>query len=297
VNRLTLAASLLAFSGTAFAQLSTLLDAEGMACIEDKSVSNAEQLARRAAFTDARRAAVEMTQSHIKSTTQIENYVVQEDLVESFVEADVKVLEVLEETWDASRDCIVVRLHTEVTPEWEELAKQELLDSLLADPTAPLTVKLWTNKTIYQPGDTMQIFVKGNKPFYGMLTYTDADNNTLQILPNPNRKSDHFNGGVVYSVPGHGDTFSITMEPPFGREKLSLYARTTPLGRVDKNNIGPAYSINDDAKGIAEKTRGISLNLVAQVVAEDGTMYVPIDERIAEFNQVTVDVEVEQPQP
>lgn len=289
-----LAMCLLGFSTQGFAEFSTILDAEGTGCIENKREANAEQKARLLAFTDARRNAAEMTQSHVKSTTQMENFILQQDFVESFVEATVKVLDVLEETWDKSRECLAVRIHAEVIPAEDKIDQDKLMEALLEDPSGPLVVKLWTNKKEYMPGDTMKIYVKGNKPFYGMLTYTDADNNTLQILPNPNRSSDFFNGGVVYSVPGHGDTFSLTIEPPYGKEKLSLYARTTPLGNLNKNNLGSAFLLTDSSEDIAKKTRGISLNAVGTKVAADGTVYIPTDERIAEFNQVYLDVLVKQ---
>lgn len=273
-----------------YADFSTILDADGLGCANDKSRTNQQQEARLLAFTDAKRNAAEMAQSHVKSTTTMKDFVLQEDFVESFVNAKVSVLEVLEETWDKREACMAVKIHAEVTPENNSIDKNALTEALLDDPSGPLMVKLWTNKSAYSPGDTMKIYLKGNKPFYGLLTYTDANGNTLQILPNPNRNSDYFNGGVVYSVPGHGDTFSLSIEPPYGKERLSLYARTTPLGDLNKNNLGAAFLLTDGEEDIAKKTRGISLNSVGTKVAADGTIYVPTDERIAEFNQVALDV-------
>lgn len=288
-------ASFLALSSSVtHAEFSTILDAEGIGCASGNKDINEQLEARRLAFTDAKRQAAEMAQSHVKSTTSMKNFVLQEDFVESFVDATVSVLEVLNENWDKKQKCMTVKLHTEVTPNDIDLDTDALTEALLEDPSGPLMVKLWTNKAVYAPGDTMKIYLKGNKPFYGLLTYTDANGNTLQILPNPNRSSDSFNGGVVYAVPGHGDTFSLTIEPPFGKEKLSLYARTTPLGDLNKNNLGAAFLLTDANEEIAKKTRGISLNAVGTQIAADGTVYVPTDERIAEFNQVSMDVLVQE---
>lgn len=291
-NKSLLAMSFFLSTSLAHAEFSTILDADGMGCASGKKGVNEQQEARRLAFTDAKRQAAEMAQSHIKSTTSMKDFVLQEDFVESFVNARVSILEVLNESWDKREECMSVKIHAEVTPDEETVDSEALTAALLEDPSGPLMVKLWTNKTVYAPGDTMKIYVKGNKPFYGLLTYTDANGNTLQILPNPNRSADNFDGGVVYAVPGHGDTFALTIEPPFGKEKLSLYARTTPLGNINKNNLGAAFLLTDSAQDIAKKTRGISLNAVGTKIAADGTVYVPTDERIAEFNQVSLDVMV-----
>ena len=162
------------------------------------------------------------------------------------------------------------------------------MEALLLNPALPLTVKVWTNKSQYSPNDVMQIYLKGNKPFYGMLTYQDVNGNILQILPNPNRSDHYFDGGVIYSVPSNGDTFELVVEPPFGKETLSLYASTAPLGEINKIDLGAAFKVEEEKKSVATKTRGLKLDLNKNTHPDRP------DERsrIAEFGQVSLEVSV-----
>jgi hypothetical protein len=283
----TIAFSLLLLSGSVFAGQSTILNAAGEGCDEEKKQS---EIAKRLAHTEAKRNAAERVQTFITSQSVVEDFALKEDIIDAYSTAEVKVLSVLSEEWDTTDFCLEVEINAEVTPIDGNLSDSVIMEQLLADPSAPLTVKVWTNKDVYSPNDTMQIYVKGNKPFYGMLTYKDSTGEILQILPNPNRKSNHFNGGVIYTIPGDGDTFDLAVEPPFGKESLSLYASTMPLGDVSKIDLGVAFKVKDDVEKIAQKTRG--LKLVKAKVNDVGE--VVRDERIAEFSQVSKEVTVEE---
>ena len=282
---------LLLSASIAWGAQSTIMDTEGVGCVEGERRSVE---ARRVAETDAKRIAAERVQTFITSNTNVENFELQKDIIEAYSTAEVKVLSVLSEEWDEREECVTIAIHAEVKPVDQNLDTEEMLNLLLADPSAPLTVKLWTNKDTYSPNDVMQIYVKGNKPFYGMLTYRDAEGNILQILPNPNRRENYFNGGVVYTVPGNRDTFELVVEPPFGEESLSLYASTVPLGDVNKIDIGAAFQVRDDEEKIAAKTRGLKIGNIRPKDQDptDGT--VPRNETIAEFNQVALEVSVVQ---
>lgn len=268
---------------TAWAGQSTIMDTEGMGCLEGEPRS---QEARRIAETDAKRLAAERVQTFITSTSEVVDFALKKDLIEAYSTAEVKVLSVLSEVWDDSEECVTIAIHAEVRPVSGNLDTEEVMELLLADPMAPLTVRVWTNKDSYSPNDIMQIYVKGNKPFYGMLTYRDVEGNILQILPNPNRRENFFNGGVVYTVPGNGDTFDLVVEPPFGEETLSLYASSMPLGDVSKIDIGAAFQVKDSEEKIAAKTRGLKL------VKQPSEGRVARDKELAEFNQVSLQVSV-----
>ena len=71
--------------------------------------------------------------------------------------------------------------------------------------------------------------MKGNKPFYVRVVYEDADGSILQLLPNPYRQDNYFNGGVVYEIPSGNDRFELEVSPPFGEENIVVYA---PAGHI-----------------------------------------------------------------
>jgi len=62
----------------------------------------------------------------------------------------------------------------------------------------------------------MRIYLKGNKPFYGKVLYKQADGSLVQLLPNPFRNQDYFNGGVVYELPSGEDHFDMEVTATFG---------------------------------------------------------------------------------
>lgn len=250
---------LLLISPVSGASQSTITEAEGESCVgDDKSIRQTEQLA----LDMAKRMAIEYTSSHISSTTVVENFQLKQDIVEAFNEAEVRLLEVLEEDWSGQgiSACFTVRIRAEVIPDQQRLGEAGSFEE--QDPRAPLAVRLWVNATdgAYRIGDDMVVYVEGNKPFFGRLVYTMADGTRVQLLPNEHRSDNYFNGGTVYQVPTARDRFELKVSPPVGQEKLDLFASTSPLGNVDAQSTGAGvYVIADKPEAIAMKTRGVSL--------------------------------------
>lgn len=155
-------------------------------------------------------------------------------------------------------DCYKLRIKAEVIPD-EEAMKRLAQSKELDDPSAPLKVSLWTDKKEYRKGEKIKVYMKGNKPFYSRLLYKQADGSLVQILPNPYRKENYFQGGVVYEVPSGPDRFELEVTPPFGEEGIILYASTEELGEIELEEAGAVYAIKTVLKDIGEKTRGIKI--------------------------------------
>ena len=251
-------ASFLLAGVTAQASQSSITEADGYSCM---GVEHSRKDTERLALADAKRNAIEFARTHLESRTEMENFQLKQDLVSAFSRADVKVVEILNEVWDdpASGDCYNIRIRAEVLPPEAEMKKAEAGGAMLDDPTAPLAVKVWTNKTAFTAGESMKVYLKGNKPFYGRLIYVDASGTNVQILPNKHRSENYFQGGVIYEVPTAGDGFSLDVTEPFGEEQLVVYASTSPLGQVEGKDLGPVDVIEAPVKEIARVTRGITL--------------------------------------
>ncbi|TET95441.1 MAG: DUF4384 domain-containing protein [Desulfobacteraceae bacterium] len=101
-----------------------------------------------------------------------------------------------------------------VAPDPDALAKVVKEKALLDEPNAPLTVNLWTDKERYQIGEKIKIYLKGNKPFYARIVYHDAVDRLIQLMPNPYRSENYFNGGVIYEIPSGRDKFELEVSPP-----------------------------------------------------------------------------------
>lgn len=264
---------------------SSITEAEGYSCMGvDKSRKQTET----AALQDAKRNAVEFSKTYIESESLIENFELKKDLVQAFSRADVKILTILEKVWQdpTDGDCYTIRIQAEVIPEAGEMRRIAAANQLIDDPTAPLNVKVWTNKEKYNDGEMMKVYVKGNKPFFGRLIYLDANSTPLQLLPNPYRQDHYFQGGVIYEVPQGNDKFTLTVQSPYGTEKLTLYGSTSPLGEIEKTNVGPLYQIQESPVKIAAKTRGIAIT-----VAKPGDQ--KKKQQISEFDEASVTITTE----
>lgn len=242
----------------AHASQSTITEAEGHSCMGyDKSRKETET----DAMVNAKRAAAEFVKSYIESETQIKNMELEKDLISAYTNAVIKIIQKLENTWykdPSAGDCYKVRIKAEVVPD-EKKMKRVKADKSFDDPSSPLNVRVWTDKEMYSLGDKVKIYLKGNKPFYGRLVYKDADGQYLQLLPNPFRSKNYFNGGVIYEMPSGEDNFELKVEPPFGKEKVIVYAGTSQLGELSLAPARGVYAVKRGSRGIGNAVRGLKI--------------------------------------
>lgn len=241
---------------------SAVVTAEGYACMgADKSQRQTEQEAR----ADAKRNAVENARTLLKSQTTVKDLQLAEDLVAAYAQAAVTVLEELKDGtgWYDDKStgrCFKSRIKAEVVPDEKAMKKAEKDKDWTEDPSAPLSVGLWTDRQEYRQGERVRIFLRGNRPFYARILYRDAEGRTLQLLPNPYRTDNYFRGGVTYEIPeGDRDRFSLEVSPPFGVEELVLHAATAPLGDLDLEATGGVYTVKTRGKDLGLKSRGLNI--------------------------------------
>ncbi len=247
-------------SQNVFAAQSVITDVEGYACMgDDKSRKDTEQLAT----ADAKRKAAEYAATYIRSEAHVKNFALEKDLVEAYANASVRVIQELEKQWykdPSSGDCYKVRLNVEVVP--DEMAMDSISKDkgLLNDPSAPLNVQVWTEKKEYADGDKIKVYMKGNKPFFARVVYEDATGGLMQLLPNPHRRDNYFNGGVVYEIPSGNDKFELEVAPPFGDETVAVYASSVPLGDLEvETTPSGLYRIQTKSNDIGAKTRAVKI--------------------------------------
>ena len=263
---LFLAAIIMCLAPQLYAAQSTIKIAEGSACMgDDKSRKQTET----AAMTDAKRNAIESVKSYITSATEVKDFELQKDLVSAYANATVEVIEMLEKGWykDTSLgDCYKVKIKTQVIP--DEKAMKRAKDTALDDPSLPLSVKIWTDKEIYSKGEKIKIYLKGNKPFFARVIYRDVAKNNLQLLPNPYRQDNYFQGGVIYEIPSGTDKFELEVNPPFGEESIMIYASVSELGELNLKQEGAVFAVKTRPRDIGIKTRSIKIKDVSPETAQ-----------------------------
>lgn len=114
------------------------------------------------------------------------------------------------------------KLETEPGADFSDLAKE---------PDMPLTIKVWATKENYRAGEQMSFFLTGNRNFYAVLVDIAPDGSMVQLLPNGYRKDTFFAEGKTYKLPDFdaGDEFTLEVAPPFGEERVLLFASDEPL--------------------------------------------------------------------
>ena len=239
--------------------LSTITETEGYACMgEDKS----RKQTRHEAVTDAKRKAAESAKTYIKSETKVKDFQLQKDIMDAYARANVRVIDMKELGWykdELSGECFKVWIKAEVIPDKEAIARITEHKALLDGPNAPLTLKLWTDRKKYQIGERIKIYLKGSKPFYAKIVYQDAAGRLIQLMPNPFRSNNYFNGGVIYEIPSGRDRFELEVRLPIGEEKITLYASTTQLGDLDLTPAGGVYTVQTRSMEVGMKTRGVKI--------------------------------------
>jgi len=239
---------------------SVIVTAEGASAMgSDKSRKQTKE----DALILAKRDASEKAGTYIKSETTVKNYMTESDLVQSFSGAEIKVLKVIKEEWikdETLGETLKLTIEAEVIPSkigGNEITTAKYLD----DPTAPLTVSVWCDKKekSYKNGEVIKIYLKGNKPFYGKVLYKQVDGTLLQILPNPHRADNYFNGGTMYELPSGKDQYSLEISEPFGTENIIVYASTNEIGSGNVEKADAVFAVKDDLQETGVKTRGIKI--------------------------------------
>jgi len=254
-------AAILLLGALLFGQTHSLIvTAEGISAMgNDKS----RDKTRQDALVQAKRAASEQAGTYIRSETTVNNFVTESDLLESFSGAEIKVLKTVKEEWfkdEMLGESFRVVIEAEVIPAKMSGTEQNIA-KLSDNPSAPLTVKVWCDKTDknYQSGELVKLYLKGNKPFYARILYKQTDGTLLQLLPNPHRGENYFNGGVIYELPAGTDQYSLEVAAPFGSENIIIYASTAETGSGTIENSDAVYTVKDNLEQSGIKTRGIKI--------------------------------------
>jgi len=235
-----------------YAGSSSIVEVKGYSCMGSEF---SRKETERMALQDAKRRAVERSKTHIESVTEMEDFALKGDWVKAYASAEVKVLAILSSIWDdpGNGDCFNIVLQAEVVP--SEQVVKSIKEFNEDDPRLPLNIKVWSSADKLKAGETLKIYLQGNKSFFGRIIYTDAAGDLLQLLPNAHRPDDYFQGGVRYDVPSALDRFVLRVKEPFGRESVTVYASTSRLGDIDTQELGAIFKVNTLPSSVATQSR------------------------------------------
>jgi len=214
---------------------SVILSADGYA-VRDEGKSL--EAARRAACAEARRKILEKARKYLDEVTRVDGVKLAVTLEKAASKRFVSELEKKDYGID-EEGRYRVRLKGEVR---YSLSNDETCREALLMPSAPLTIALWTDKRDYKEGETMTVFFRGNRDFYGKILLKDTAGTIVQVLPNNYRQISFFEKGKTYTVPGEGDRCDLRVHPPFGTETIFVCASDAALSlRNMKTIAGGVY--------------------------------------------------------
>jgi len=213
--------------------------------------------AKAQALAEAKRNAAEAAVTYIRSNTKVENFEVKYDVIVSQAEAAVRVVKMIDH---GIVDNARYRMWINAEVFYELQPKTDQPDLLmLMDEEAPLTVRVWTDKKRFKKGEHIDIHMRGNKDFHAKIVARFSTGELVQLLPNEFRNEHHFKGGVTYTVPGEGDRFNLEVGPPYGKDRIIVYASEVELGSVplEKYGEGGLLIYRSGEQELAEGVRGI----------------------------------------
>jgi|GEM_PF-547837 len=94
--------------------------------------------------------------------------------------------------------------------------------SIIVTPDIDFRVDIWTERTVYYPGETIRIFFHASRDCYVYIFDIDPRGTTRQIFPNYYDQDNFIRAGYTYSIPDYGYRLEVT--GPSGREYLHAIA-------------------------------------------------------------------------
>jgi hypothetical protein len=237
---------------------------------------------RAAAFANAKRQAVEMAHTYIQSKTVIEDFVLKKDRINETAEGAVTILEQKDfGIEDNTRYHIWIKAEVEygLEPKIKLSASGDKADNDSAtavwDTDAPLTVKVWTPKKTYTEGESIKIYIQGNRDFYARIIDITSSGEIIQLLPNDFRRTYFFEHEKVYKIPDKGDKFDLKVTAPFGQDSIVVYASDVQLGELrGMQHMGQGLrSFKGSRQAFATQTRGIKVKSVEKASVPAAEFY------------------------
>jgi hypothetical protein len=231
---------------------SCIMAADGYAQVSDST--NMPE-AKAAAFEDAEKQAFEAAKKYLSAKIKDSDFLAEYDLV---WQDGVTVLESKDHGL-SDKTSYHVWIKAEVVYELKPKKTPPSLPAVMAE-GAPLTVKVWTPKKEYKAGESMEVYVQGNRDFYARIVDITPSGDIIQLLPNDSRKIDVFRAGKVYRIPDQADGFGLEVSAPYGEDRIVVYASEIPLGAVTIEPVGQGLGLYKGTKeSLATSIRNVEI--------------------------------------
>lgn len=105
------------------------------------------------------------------------------------------------------------------------------------------TIRLWTDKQVYQVGDTIRFSFQTERDCYLNLVNIPASGDIQLIFPNAFQPDSFVRAGQVQNIPGVHDTFVFRVQPPTGTDRVYAIASDRPLRIFETNFADQSFAV------------------------------------------------------
>jgi len=131
-------------------------------------------------------------------------------------------------------------------------------DAALLDRADLLDVRIWTDRKEYEEGETVTLYMQGNRDFYGKVIQIDRKGAILQLLPNNYRQLSSFEKEKLYRIPDEGDRYQLAVQPPLGTIRFIVHATRLPMSQVNlQSTTGGIFKYRASAKAFGRSVRHV----------------------------------------
>jgi len=112
------------------------------------------------------------------------------------------------------------------------------------------------DKQIFKQGDIIAFLISLDKDAHILMIYQDAEQNLVQVIPNRYRQKDRYSAGLFIAVPDQNEPFEFTVNPPFGKERLWVFASSRQFPTLEGTELKNGLKLlKQDLTGVLATVR------------------------------------------
>lgn len=214
------------------------------------------------AMAQARQAAVESHRVFVKSATEVKNFQLENDLLQSASAGMLQDVQVESKEEKGREICITIA--AKISPvKLEDLIQDRVKSKDVAQAAqaavlaggSAFGMKVWTNKPDgrFFEGDPLVVYVQSDRDGYLKVDYFQADRQVVHLVPNAHRGEVFVRAGQIYAFGGEGAPEQFIITPPFGSEAIKAFVSTQ---RID-DPITAGRMAEDSKQYLNELNRGL----------------------------------------
>ena len=237
------------------------------------------KMALKKAEAFARERAISGYQVWVKAKSEVKDFELQEELIQTFSAGMLHKVSIDQEVWDPGGRKICIEISAEIDPhdiaievarrQDQKIIKDEVTSESF-DPDPAFGLRIWLNKADGQfvEGDYLIIKVQVDRDAYLKLDYFQANGTVVHLVPNLFRGQAFIQQGKTYVFGGQDSPERFVISQPFGDEVIKAVASVQPFSEalIPKGNISESQAYIKTLKnglsiqrGFKAKTRGIQI--------------------------------------